>query len=77
MALEQQGAKCRHGIPRKRCKVVKHREDGHEAEVIGLNFHGVGEFIALFNDGSQDSCMMSEYEPTCSSWKKIDALYIP
>jgi hypothetical protein len=49
-------------------RLVRHKETGEIASFCGYNYHGVGEFIALFGDGSKSSEYVRDYEPVDGRW---------
>jgi hypothetical protein len=48
--------------------VVRHKLYGYLAAFGGYNRHGLGEFIAVFEDGERSSEMISEYCPVDGRW---------
>lgn len=47
---------------------MRNKEDGSIASFCGYNYHGVGEFIALFEDGSKSSEYIRDSEPIDGRW---------
>lgn len=69
---------CIHGGDRNLCRMVALKGyPSHLAMVRELNFHGVGEFIALYEKGDMSSCMISEYVPTCNTWENLERMLTP
>lgn len=68
---------CPHNIPWDQCRVVSNKETKAIAYVSGLNFHGVGEFIAQYPEGDASSDEIKLYIPTCNTWVKIEEILTP
>lgn len=42
---------------------VQHKDTGIEATFVSYNLHGLGEFIAQFDDGDKSSELLREWKP--------------
>lgn len=56
---------------------VRHRETDDVATATRMNLHGIGEFIALYDDGDMSSEMCRDYEPLDFTWAELERKTVP